>query len=242
MTHSWAAGWHPHCHILLFVGQADVAVRERGSVLRTAPRDPPPLVQAHGQVSSAARCRRSSASGSIQSRPDDAAGSGQYLTKVGYEMAMVDTKVGRGDGHRTPFAIAHDATETGDKADIDLFREWVKGVASESGRSPGRRACGKRSTSAPTGPTRSWPPKTPDGEIGRRSRPGSVATDHRPARRCPGRLPRLLRNRRQPRRHHSGCQLSSWPRPGGRRHRDRSRTVDRARPSTTPSKTGVIPC
>lgn len=47
------------------------------------------------------------------------------MTKVGYEMAMVDSKVGRGEGHRTPFAIAHDAAETGDMADINLLREWV---------------------------------------------------------------------------------------------------------------------
>ena len=54
-------------------------------------------------------------------KPHDADGSGQYLTKVGYEMAMVDAKIGRGEGHRTPFAIAH----TGDMADIDLYRQWV---------------------------------------------------------------------------------------------------------------------
>lgn len=54
-----------------------------------------------------------------------AEGSGQYLTKVGYELAMTNNKVGRSEGHRTPFAIARDATETGDMADIHLFREWV---------------------------------------------------------------------------------------------------------------------
>jgi len=50
---------------------------------------------------------------------------GVYCTKVGYELAMVDTKVGRGEGHRTPFAIAHDAAETGDLADVELLQEWV---------------------------------------------------------------------------------------------------------------------
>ena len=38
---------------------------------------------------------------------------------------MADTKIGRDDGHRTPFAIMHDAAETGDMADIALMREWV---------------------------------------------------------------------------------------------------------------------
>jgi hypothetical protein len=58
-------------------------------------------------------------------KADDADGSGQHLTKVGYELAMADNKVGRDDGHRTPFAIASDAAETGETVDIGLLREWV---------------------------------------------------------------------------------------------------------------------
>ena len=34
-------------------------------------------------------------------KADEADGSGQYLTKVGYELAMADIKIGRDEGHRT---------------------------------------------------------------------------------------------------------------------------------------------
>ncbi|MEL6985512.1 MAG: hypothetical protein AAFO29_23980, partial [Actinomycetota bacterium] len=58
-------------------------------------------------------------------KADDAEGVGLYCTKAGYEMALADTKVGRTDGNRHPFAIARDAAATGDKADVELFREWI---------------------------------------------------------------------------------------------------------------------
>lgn len=123
-THGWH-GWHPHCHILLFVGQ---------------PMSPTVNEDAYYELRRAIRnrwCKRMATKyGRTMSeefgirvdpvKPDDADGSGQYLTKVGYEMAMTDTKVGREEGHRTPFAIAHDAAETGDMASIRLFREWLE--------------------------------------------------------------------------------------------------------------------
>ncbi|MFV0522982.1 MAG: protein rep [Acidimicrobiales bacterium] len=125
VTHSFASGWHPHCHILLFVDQ---------------PMSPVENDTAFYQVRAAIRhrwCHRMATKhGRTMSeefgirvdpvKPDDADGSGQYLTKAGYEMAMLDTKLGRTDGHRTPFAVARDASETGDMADIHLVREWVR--------------------------------------------------------------------------------------------------------------------
>ncbi len=125
VTHAWSSGWHPHCHVLLFVG---------------APMSPCENEEAFYSLRAAIRhrwCNRMadkhdrtmSEEFGIRVDPvkaDDADGSGRYLTKVGYELAMTNTKVGRDEGHRTPFAIAHDAAETGDMADINLFREWVQ--------------------------------------------------------------------------------------------------------------------
>ncbi len=124
VTHGWRSGWHPHCHILLFVDK---------------PMSPTVNSEAYYELRKAIRerwCKRmASKYGRTMSdefgirvepvKADEAEGSGSYLTKVGYELAMVDTKVGRGEGHRTPFAIAYDAAETGDLADIELLREWV---------------------------------------------------------------------------------------------------------------------
>ncbi|MGB5758262.1 MAG: hypothetical protein WBM50_15205, partial [Acidimicrobiales bacterium] len=124
VTHSWAAGWHPHCHVLLFVDQPmspvenETAYYELRKAIRT--RWCKRMAEKHGRTVSEEFGIRVD-----PVKPDEAAGSGQYLTKVGYEMAMVDTKIGRGDDHRTPFAIAHDAAQTGDMADINLYREWV---------------------------------------------------------------------------------------------------------------------
>jgi len=124
VTHSNASGWHPHCHILLFVGEPiSPCENEDGYyALRKAIRDrwTKRMAEEHGRTMSTEFGIRVD-----PVKPDEADGSGQYLTKVGYEMAMVDSKVGRGDGHRTPFAIAHDAAENGDMADVELFREWI---------------------------------------------------------------------------------------------------------------------
>jgi hypothetical protein len=124
VTHSRASGWHPHCHVLLFVGapMSPVENEDRFYALRKAIRHrwTSRMADKHG--------RTMSEEFGIRVDPvkaDEAEGSGQYLTKVGYELAMADTKIGRDDGHRTPFAIMHDAAETGDMADIALMREWV---------------------------------------------------------------------------------------------------------------------
>ena len=47
------------------------------------------------------------------------------MTKVGFELALADRKIGRSEGQRHPFAIARYAAETGDMADVNLFREWI---------------------------------------------------------------------------------------------------------------------
>jgi len=124
VTHSWAAGWHPHCHVLLFVDKpmSPVENEEAYYELRRAIRTrwTKRMAEKYGRTMSEEFGIRVD-----PVKPDEADGSGQYLTKVGYEMAMTDTKVGRGEGHRTPFAIAHDAAQTGDMADVELFREWV---------------------------------------------------------------------------------------------------------------------
>ncbi len=124
VTHSWASGWHPHCHVLLFVDRPMSPVENEDGfyALRKAIRNRwcTRMAGMHG--------RTMSTEFGIRVDPvkaDEANGAGQYLTKVGYEMAMVETKVGCEDGHRTPFAIAHDAAQTGDMADINLIREWV---------------------------------------------------------------------------------------------------------------------
>ncbi len=125
VTHSWASGWHPHCHVLLFVDAPMSPVENEDGfyALRAAIRNRwcTRMGEKHG--------RTMSTEFGITVDPvkaDEADGSGQYLTKVGYELAMIDTKLGRGEGHRTPFAIAHDAAETGDVADIGLLREWIE--------------------------------------------------------------------------------------------------------------------
>ena len=125
VTHAWSSGWHPHCHVLLFVGapMSPCVNEEAFYSLRAAIRHRwcKRMADKHG--------RTMSEEFGIRVDPvkaDDADGSGQYLTKVGYELAMTNTKVGRDEGHRTPFAIAHDAAETGDMADINLFREWLQ--------------------------------------------------------------------------------------------------------------------
>ena len=58
-------------------------------------------------------------------KPDESNQVGMYCTKAGYELAMADAKIGRSEGQRHPFAIAHDASRWGDKADVMLLREWL---------------------------------------------------------------------------------------------------------------------
>ena len=182
-THSWGSGWHPHCHVLLFVDRpmSPLENEEQFYALRAAIRNRwcKRMKEKHGRIVSEEFGIRVD-----PVKPDDADGSGEYLTKVGYELAMGDNKIGRDEGHRTPFAIAHDAAETGDKADVDLFREWV--VASHRKRSI---------TWSPGTPGALRPrPRTLRRGAGRRrrrrrsrgrDRPGPLAGDRQPAGRPP---------------------------------------------------------
>ena len=120
-----ANGWHPHLHLLLFV---DTPVD---------PFDTPDEYRSIAQVfhdlwvrrmeTKHARDVRSSVGVDLRPVKDDGAdGVGMYCMKAGYEVALADGKVGRTSTSRHPFTIAYDAVETGDMADVRLFREWVR--------------------------------------------------------------------------------------------------------------------
>ena len=98
-------------------------------------------------------------------KADDAEGVGMYCTKAGYEMALADSKVGRAEGNRHPFAIARDAATTGDKADIDLYREWI--VSSHGRRSITWSTELREQVRARPGqaPTKSWPAEQEAGDV-----------------------------------------------------------------------------
>ncbi|MEM9656648.1 MAG: hypothetical protein AAGA65_31530, partial [Actinomycetota bacterium] len=118
-------GWHPHLHVLLFSDE---------------PVDPFDTRDTYHEISRIfhdlwvkrmaeeyGRDVRSSYGVDLRMvKADDAKGVGTYCTKAGYEVAMADGKEGRTRTSRHPFAIAYDAAETGDRADINLFREWVE--------------------------------------------------------------------------------------------------------------------
>ncbi|MFV0525080.1 MAG: protein rep [Acidimicrobiales bacterium] len=123
VTHG-PSGWHPHLHVLVFVDhQVDPFEigGTMGLVARYFRRQWITFMEKkHGRVVSAEF--------GVDLRlvkPDDAPGVGTYCTKAGYEMALADSKVGRAEGNRHPFAIARDAATTGDTTDISLFREWI---------------------------------------------------------------------------------------------------------------------
>ena len=119
-------GWHPHLHVLLFINKPVSPLENEDDYYQLRhylrKRWTKRLTEKHGrEVSQEFGLRIDPV------KADNAEGSGQYLTKVGLEMAMTNTKLGRGEGQRTPFAIAHDAAETGDIEDMNLWREWVQG-------------------------------------------------------------------------------------------------------------------
>lgn len=118
-------GWHPHTHSLIFIeGQADAAVyaavtlylrdRWRSYVTRAGFRLPS---WDHGVKVDICQ---------------SAAEAGAYVAKLqesgrspGNEMARGDMKRGK-EGHRTPFELLRDFRLSGDKADLDLFREYQR--------------------------------------------------------------------------------------------------------------------
>lgn len=118
-------GWHPHIHALLFLEQplnqfndedrffeVKRFIRQRW-IQRFARKHNRDVSQEIGVTVEPVK-------------PDDATTVGMYTTKVGYELAMADTKVGRAEGQRHPFAIAKDAADNGDMADVALLREWIR--------------------------------------------------------------------------------------------------------------------
>ncbi|MEM9654348.1 MAG: hypothetical protein AAGA65_19800 [Actinomycetota bacterium] len=117
-------GWHPHIHVLFFIDapmndfDREDQYREFRSHLRKRwitwfrAKHERNISREFGIVFDAVK-------------PDESDQVGIYCTKVGYELAMADAKIGRREGQRHPFAIAHDAAQWGDKADVMLLREWI---------------------------------------------------------------------------------------------------------------------
>ena len=119
-------GWHPHLHVLLFVDTPVDPFDNRDDYVEIARTFHDLWVKRMAER----HCRdvRSSYGVDLQVvKGDGAEGVGMYCTKAGFEVALADGKEGRTSTSRHPFAIAYDAVETGDMADINLFREWVKG-------------------------------------------------------------------------------------------------------------------
>ena len=119
-------GWHPHLHVVLF-SETPVDQFDNRDIWAEI------IVCFHDLWVNRMRnkynreCRSSVAVDLRPVKDDGIDGVGVYCTKAGYEVAMADGKEGRTRTSRHPFAIAYDAVETGDKADVLLFREWIKG-------------------------------------------------------------------------------------------------------------------
>lgn len=117
-------GWHPHLHVLIFTegdpgAEGLVAlslhIREKWkrSIVAAGYRPPSEL---HGVVIE--RCASPVAAAEYIAKDQDG-------PLPGNELARGDMKRGK-DGHRTPFQILTDFGETGDAADIALYREYEK--------------------------------------------------------------------------------------------------------------------
>lgn len=118
-------GWHPHIHVLFFLDKplTQFSDEEKFFGFRRFVRARwiHRFAKKHGRdVSQEIGVRIDPV------KPDDATTVGMYCTKVGYELAMADTKIGRSEGQRHPFAIAKDVADNGDVADVNLLREWVR--------------------------------------------------------------------------------------------------------------------
>ena len=125
VTHG-ANGWHPHVHVLFFI-DAPMNDFDRGDDYQHFRRS---LRSRWIRWFDRKHNRNVSQEFGTRFDPvkaDESDVIGIYCTKVGYELAMADSKIGRTEGQRHPFAIAHDAANYGDKADVMLLREWVLG-------------------------------------------------------------------------------------------------------------------
>jgi hypothetical protein len=131
VTHG-ANGWHPHIHVLLFV-DAPMNYFDREDEFRALRRFMRERWIRYFEKRHDRNVSREFGTRFDPVKADESDQVGMYCTKAGYELAMADAKIGRADGHRHPFAIAHDAAEWGDKADVMLLREWI--VASKRRRS-----------------------------------------------------------------------------------------------------------
>jgi hypothetical protein len=125
-------GWHPHLHVLFFVDAPmnDFDREDDYRAFRASLRErwiDYYRIKHHRNVSREFGTRFEPV------KPDESDRMGIYCTKAGYELAMADAKIGRSEGQRHPFAIAHDAARWGDKADVMLLREWL--VASKRRKS-----------------------------------------------------------------------------------------------------------
>lgn len=117
-------GWHPHLHVLMFLkgdlsaeALADIHVniqaKWRRFITRAGYRPPSELHGVKVDVCTSA------------------AEAGLYIAKTqdgkspGNEMARADLKSGR-EGHRTPFEILGAIADTGDLADLPLWREYER--------------------------------------------------------------------------------------------------------------------
>ena len=125
VTHG-ANGWHPHIHVLFFVDRPmnDFDREHEYRAFRASLRN--------RWIRWFHRKHNRNVSQEFGTRFDPVKADesdiiGIYCTKVGYELAMADSKLGRTEGQRHPFAIAHDAANYGDKADVILLREWIVG-------------------------------------------------------------------------------------------------------------------
>ncbi|MGH1491795.1 MAG: hypothetical protein ACRBK7_20800, partial [Acidimicrobiales bacterium] len=119
-------GWHPHIHVLFFIDEPmnDFDREHDYRAFRRQLRQRW-ITWFHNK-------HKRNVSQEFGTRfdpvkPDESDRVGIYCTKVGYELAMADSKIGRTEGQRHPFAIAHDAARNGDKADVMLLREWITG-------------------------------------------------------------------------------------------------------------------
>jgi len=122
-------GWHPHIHALFFV-DAPMNDFDRDDIYRAFRAELRERWIKYYDKKHSRNVSREFGIRFVPVKADESGEVGTYCTKVGYELAMADAKIGRSEGHRHPYAIAHDAANYGDKADVMLLREWIRGCRS----------------------------------------------------------------------------------------------------------------